>query len=70
MSELNKVFDAPTREAKRKILDNYPISADDKNKFLNKVGNGGDSSTTEYIDIRGYDIATYSYSFFLCSIYN
>ena len=56
MSELNKVFDAPTREAKRKILDNYPISADDKNKFLNKVGSGGsggsgESSTIEYLDL-------------------
>lgn len=51
MSELNKVFDAPTREARRKILDNYPISADDKNKFLNKVSKGGETSNWRYFDL-------------------
>lgn len=38
MSELNKIFDVKSREARRKILDNYPISANDKNEILNKIG--------------------------------
>ena len=29
--ELNKIFDVKLREARRKILDNYPISANDNN---------------------------------------
>lgn len=31
MSELNKIFDVKSREARRKILDNYPISVNDNN---------------------------------------
>lgn len=41
MSELNKIFDVKSREARRKILDNYPISANDKNEILNKIGSSG-----------------------------
>ena len=49
MSELNKIFDVKSREARRKILDNYPISANDKNEILNKIGNssGGEGGNID-----------------------
>ena len=61
MLELNKIFDVKSREARRKILDNYPISANDKNEILNKIGNssGGESN----IKIRYYKIADEAISY-------
>lgn len=38
--ELNKIFDVQSRKARRDILDKFDLSADDKNKVLNKIGNG------------------------------
>lgn len=56
MSELNKIFDVKSREARRKILDNYPISANDKNEILNKIGSnggeGGNVGNTIYYKFR------------------
>lgn len=56
MSELNKIFDVKSREARRKILDNYPISANDKNEILNKIGSSGGeeggNKTTKYYKFR------------------
>ena len=37
--ELNKIFDVKTREARRRILDKFDISKEDKNEFLNKIEN-------------------------------
>lgn len=54
--ELNKIFDAKTREARRRILDKFDISNEDKNEVLNKIENsdgGGDSSSVEYLDVSG-----------------
>lgn len=40
--ELNKIFDVKSREAQRAILDKFDITANDKNKVLNKItSNGG-----------------------------
>lgn len=61
--ELNKIFDAKTREARRRILDKFDISNEDKNEVLNKIeesgsDNGdGDASTIEYLDIT--NVASY-----------
>ena len=44
--ELSDVFKAKTRVGKRKVLDKFDISKEDKNKFLNgieDVGTGGDT---------------------------
>lgn len=38
--ELNKIFDVQSRQARRDILDKFDLTADDKNKVLNKIGNG------------------------------
>lgn len=54
--ELNKIFDAKTREARRRILDKFDISNEDKNEVLNKIGkssSGGDSNI-EYLDVSGF----------------
>lgn len=62
MSELNKIFDVKSREARRKILDNYPISANDKNEILNKIGNsGGEVGKARYFKVFD-DINTTSYA--------
>lgn len=68
MSELNKIFDVKSREARRKILDNYPISANDKNEILNKIGNSsGEGGKARYfkvkegIDTGGYEAAGLQY---------
>ena len=52
MSELNKIFDVKSREARRKILDNYPISANDKNEILNKIGNSGEEGKARYFKVK------------------
>lgn len=54
--ELNKIFDAKTREARRRILDKFDISNEDKNEVLNKIGksSSGEASTIEYLDLRSY----------------
>lgn len=41
--ELNKIFDVQSRKARRDILDKFDLSADDKNKVLNKINNGSGS---------------------------
>ena len=56
--ELNKIFDVKTREARRRILDKFDISKEDKNEVLNKIGEGGGSggnSSIEYLDVSGMD---------------
>ena len=40
--QLNKVFDATNRKDRRKILDCFDLSKDDKNKVLNKLENNVD----------------------------
>ena len=62
--ELNKIFDVQSRKARRDILDKFDLSADDKNKVLNKINNASgsgsgseQSSTIEYIDVRGWNDA-------------
>lgn len=54
--ELSDVFKAKTRDGKRRVLDKFDISKDDKNKFLNGIesssGGGGEASTIEYLDLR------------------
>ena len=49
--ELNKFFDAKTREGKRRILDKFDISKEDKNEFLNKIDNSGGGIKWEYYKI-------------------
>lgn len=49
--ELNKVFDAKTRKDKRRILDKFDISKEDKNEFLNKIDNSGGGIKWEYYKI-------------------
>ena len=39
--ELNKIFDVKSRKARRDILNKFELSAEDKNKILNKIGTGG-----------------------------
>lgn len=39
--ELNKIFDVQSREARRDILDKFDLTAEDKNKVLNKINSGG-----------------------------
>lgn len=59
--ELSDVFKAKTRVGKRKVLDKFDISKEDKNKFLNGIedaGSGGsgsgEASSIEYLDLRNY----------------
>ena len=62
MSELNKIFDVKSREARRKILDNYPISANDKNEVLNKIGNSSGENTNngiKYYKVRNVNLGSY-----------
>ena len=55
--ELNKIFDVQSRKARRDILDKFDLTADDKNKVLNKIGggSGGEPSTIEYLDLANTD---------------
>lgn len=56
MRELNKIFDVKSREAQRAILDKFDISADDKNKVLNKIVSGGGGSDSNGINIEYYKV--------------
>lgn len=63
--ELNKIFDVKTREARRRILDKFDISNEDKNEVLNKIEEGGSNSdggdsSIEYLDVSGMDKMTKS----------
>ena len=65
MSELNKIFDVKSREARRKILDNYPISANDKNEILNKIGSSGGENTNnriKYYKVKNVNLTSYEAS--------
>ena len=55
--ELNKIFDVQSREARRDILDKFDLTAEDKNKVLNKIDSGGsgEGSSIEYLDVSGLD---------------
>lgn len=50
--ELNKIFDVQSRQARIDILDKFDLSADDKNKVLNKIANsGGNNDASQYSPI-------------------
>ena len=42
--ELNKIFNVKTRKARRRILDKFDISKEDKNEVLNKINNSNNIS--------------------------
>lgn len=55
--ELSDVFKAKTRVGKRKVLDKFDISEEDKNKFLNGIeSDSGESSSIEYLDVSGSEV--------------
>ena len=47
--QLNKIFDVQSRQARRDILDKFDLSADDKNKTLNKINSGSGSGSNSAI---------------------
>ena len=51
--KLSNVFNTTSREARRAILDKYPISREDKNEFLNKIGSngGGEGGKARYFKV-------------------
>ena len=62
--EISDVFKAKTRVGKRKVLDKFDISKEDKNKFLNGIDSvgggdsgesGGEGSNIEYLDVSGME---------------
>ena len=65
--ELNKIFDAKTREARRRILDKFDISNEDKNEVLNKLGNSNENNfefvpitfTIDEIPYKGIEYMTW-----------
>ena len=68
--ELSDVFKAKTRVGKRKVLDKFDISKEDKNKFLNGIedaGSGGsgsgEDSSIEYLDVSGINFNEASFTF-------